>query len=421
MSKPLTALVTITAAFTLAPLAANAQSTKAPIPDGPGKQQVESLCVSCHQTSLITTSSGYTADQWKELAATMIDLSSIPQDHDAIVQYLATHFPPNTQRAAKLMPGSLQVSFRDWQTPTLGNRSRDPVQAEDGLIWWAGQFGNLIGSIDPKTGAQKEYALPVNSKPHTVELDAKGNVWFTGNANGTIGYLDPKTGKMTVYKMPDPNAKDPHTLIFDRNGIGWFTLQNSNMVGRIDPQTGDIKLKTLATPNAKPYGIKLDADNNVYFSCNGHPCLYKINTANFELTEIKLPLAGTTVRRLDIAADGIIWYVNSGLGRIGRYDPKTGDIKEWPSPSGPKSHPYAIVVLDGAVWYNESGVRPDPLVRFDPKTETFQSWPIPSGKVYAGIIRHMRLARDGSTILIHQSSTNRIMQVTPHRRAAAAQ
>ena len=85
------------------------------------------------------------------------------------------------------------------------------------------------------------------------------------------------------------------------------------------------------------------------------------------LTEVALPFAGTTVRRLDIADDGMIWYVNSGRGQLGRYNPKTGEIKEWQSPSGPKSHPYAIVVVDGIVWYNESGQRPDALVRFDPE------------------------------------------------------
>ena len=77
-----------------------------------------------------------------------------------------------------------------------------------------------------------------------------------------------------------------------------------------------------------------------------------------------------------------------------------------------------IAVVDGVVWYNESGMRPDPLVRFDPKTETFQSWAIPSGGIYAGIIRHMRPTRDGN-LLIHQSSTNRIIQVTVPRRAAS--
>lgn len=86
-------------------------------------------------------------------------------------------------------------------------------------------------------------------------------------------------------------------------------------------------------------------------------------------------------------------------------------------PSGPKSHPYAIAVVDDIVWYNESGVRPDPLVRFDPKTETFQSWPVPTGNIYAGIIRHMRPTRDGN-LLIHQTSTNRIYLVTIPKAAA---
>jgi virginiamycin B lyase len=133
-----------------------------------------------------------------------------------------------------------------------------------------------------------------------------------------------------------------------------------------------------------------------------------------ELTEVRLPGENTTVRRLDFARDGTLWYVNSGEGRLGRYNPKTGEIREWPSPSGPKSHPYAIAVVDGIVWYNESAQRPDALVRFDPATETFQSWPIPSGGLHAGIVRHMRATRDGK-LLIHQSSTNRIILVSPAR------
>lgn len=78
-----------------------------------------------------------------------------------------------------------------------------------------------------------------------------------------------------------------------------------------------------------------------------------------------------------------------------------------------------MVVVDGIVWYNESGKRPDALVRFDPRTEKFQSWPIPSGGVHAGIIRHMRATKNGD-LLIHQSSTNRIMQVTPQERLTLA-
>ena len=103
--------------------------------------------------------------------------------------------------------------------PTLGQRSRDPVEAADGSIWWAGQWGNVIGRIDPATGAMKEYPLPPKAMPHTVLTDRAGNIWYTGNKNATVGKLDPATGKITEYKMPDPAAKDPHSAIFDANGI----------------------------------------------------------------------------------------------------------------------------------------------------------------------------------------------------------
>jgi len=392
----------------LLPLAAQAQG--AALPEGEGREEVESLCTACHQTNLITGSAGYTRDGWQELTSFMVDLSGSPETRDAITGYLAAHFPPNDRRAAVLLPGPAEITFTEWQTPTLGQRARDPVEAPDGSIWWAGQWGNLVGRIDPATGEMIEYPLPANAMPHTVTPDAAGNIWYSGNKNASLGKLDPKTGEITVYEMPDPAARDPHTAVFDSQGILWFTLQQSNMIGRLDPASGDIKLVATPTPGAKPYGIKIDKDGVPWVACNGSNCLIKVDPVTMALTEVKLPIPETTVRRLDIAGDGMIWYVNSSQGRLGRYDPASGAITEWPSPSGPKSHPYAIAVIDGIVWYNESGVRPDPLVRFDPRAETFQSWAIPSGGVYAGIVRHMRATRDGN-LLIHQSSTNRIILV----------
>lgn len=395
--------------FSAFPITTKARQTEAA--QLAGKQLVESVCVTCHKVRNIKRSSGYTAQGWKELIATMIDLKGSPKEHAAIIDYLAKTYPPNTKTAPKIVPGEVKVSFKEWVVSTLGQRSRDPIEAEDGTIWWAGQWGNLIGKIDPKTGAMKEYPLPEKSKPHNVTLDSAGNVWCTGNKNGTIGKFDPKTEKITVYKMPDPKAKDPHTAIFDSKGILWFTLQHSNMIGRLDPKSGAIKLVTAPTEGSRPYGIKIDADGVPWVACNGSNCLLRVDPATMELKEIKLPIPETTVRRLDIAKDGMIWYVNSSQGRLGRFNPKTGDIKEWPSPSGKRSHPYAIAIVDGKIWYNESRKRPDALVRFDPETETFQSWPIPLGGVYAGIIRHMRVMKDGS-LIIHQSSTNRIIKVT---------
>jgi virginiamycin B lyase len=409
------------AVFSLFPLAVTAQEKgkgPPPLPEGKGKQLVEGVCATCHPTQLIVNSSGYTRDQWRELTSYMIDLSSSPQQNE-ILDYLATNFPPNNKRAAKPVPGNMQVTFKEWVMPRLGERTRDPIQAADGTIWYAGQFANLIGHLDPKTGKAKEYDLPPNSMPHTVQLDPKGRPWFSGNKNGLIGWIDPATGKATTYKMPDPEAVDVHTITFDKKGWVYFTFQWANMIGRLNPDNGDIKLVKVAAERSQPYDIKFDQEGTLWVSCNARPCLLKVNPDTMAITEVKLPLAGTTVRRFDIAPDGIIYYVNSGMGRIGRLNPKTGEIREWDSPSGPRSHPYGIAVLDGAVWYNESGVRPDMLVRFDPATESFQSWPIKSGNVYAGILRNARITRQG-TLLIHQTATNRVIEVTPQRTRAAA-
>ncbi|MBU2872304.1 cytochrome C [Colwellia sp. E2M01] len=375
-----------------------------------GKTYVEQYCTACHSIKLITNSSGYDYNDWQALTKTMIDLSSQDKIADSIFTYLTTTYPPNTLRTPTLITGDAKISFTLWQTPTLGQRSRDPIEATDGTIWWAGQRQNLIGKINPTTGEMKEYLLPENAMPHTVTTDNAGNIWYTGNKNGSVGMLDIETEQITEYKMPDEKAKDPHSAIFDAKGTLWFTLQHSNMIGRLKPTTGEIKLVTMNAPKSKPYGIKIDANGAPWVACNGRNCLVKVNPETMELTDIMLPNKATRVRRLDIADNGIIWYVNSSQGRLGRYNPEDGKIKEWPSPSGKSSHPYAIAVIDNIVWYNESGMRPDALVRFDPTTEKFQSWAIPSGKVYAGIIRHMRPTKNGN-LLIHQSSTNKIIRV----------
>ena len=72
------------------PLAANAQSRPPALPEGEAKVLVEGLCTMCHQTNMITASMGYTHDGWKELTATMLDLSGNPDMRDKLIAYLAT-------------------------------------------------------------------------------------------------------------------------------------------------------------------------------------------------------------------------------------------------------------------------------------------------------------------------------------------
>ena len=83
-------------------------------------------------------------------------------------------------------------------------------------------------------------------------------------------------------------------------------------------------------------------------------------------------------------------------GALGRFDPKTGAAREWPSPGGRNSGPYGMTAIDDVIWYSESGVSPNTLVRFDPRNEAFATWPIPSG---GGVVRNMAATRDGEPVL----------------------
>ena len=377
----------------------------AALPEGEGKEIVRTVCVACHNVNLITGSAGYTKDQWRNLFSTMIQLSD--EQATTASQYLAANFPPKPGREPVLVSGPIEVAFKEWVVPTRGQRSRDPVEAPDGSIWWAGQFGNLVGRLDPKSGDMKEYKLPANALPHSIIADKGGNIWYMGNRNGTVGRLNPSTGEIKEYPLPVADAR-PHTPIFDRDGVLWFTLQQTNMVGRLNPTTGEIKLASIPTAKADPYGIDIDSKGTLWVAYSNSYKVASVDPTTMAIKEYEVPDHRSKIRRLAVASDDIIWYVNSTLGKLGRLDPQTGAIKEWPSPSGPESHPYAITIVDDIIWYNESRRRPDTLVRFDPKSERFQSWPIPSG---VGTLRHMRATRDGN-LLIHQTSTNRIGLVT---------
>src|SRR5829696_3824353 len=117
------ALVAMALVGSLTSLPAHAQHAGDGLPEGRAKELVASVCTGCHQTSEILRSSGYTAEGWKELTGTMVDLSASPAEQERIVDYLATQFPPNTKRAPMRVPGDAQIAFREWQVPTLGQRS----------------------------------------------------------------------------------------------------------------------------------------------------------------------------------------------------------------------------------------------------------------------------------------------------------
>ena len=394
MSSVLT-LAILTVLLVIAPTQAQRGAPPVQLPAGAGQEVVQGKCTQCHGLNMITGSSGFSKEGWAALVATMV---ALPQAEAATVSsYLAANFPEKPARRPSLVSGEAQIKITEWVTPTLGQRTRDPIEAPDGSIWWTGMWASLVGRLDPKTGEMKEYPLPPTAKPHSIVADKDGNIWYTGNSNGTIGKLDPKTGKITEYKT---KSRDPHSAAFHPNGRLYFTAQGARMIGRLSPETGEI---TEVETEPNPYGIQVAADGTLWVAYNGTNKVSSVHPDTLAIRYYEVPNTASRIRRLGFTSDGMVWYGNN-RGLIGRLNQKTGEIREWPSPSGPTSSPYAFTVVNDIIWYNESGMRPDALVRFDPKTERFQSWAIPSG---VGIVRNFGVTRAGN-LLIHQTSSNRV-------------
>ena len=389
--------VVMAVALLSVPDSAHAQRRGQPVqlPEGAGQELVQANCTQCHGLNMIP-GSGFDEDGWEALVATMVALPEMQSK--TVASYLAEHFPERPERRPTLVPGDTSIEITEWVVPTLGQRSRDPVEAPDGSIWWTGMWASLAGRLDPKSGTMEEFRLPPEARPHTVLPDADGNIWYTGNSNATVGKLDPRTAEITEYPT---QARDPHSAVFHPDGRLYFTAQGAGMLGRLHPETGEL---TEIETEPRPYGMQVAANGTVWVAYNGTNKLGALDPETMEVRYYEVPDETSRIRRLGLTSDGMVWYGNSTNGRIGRLNPQTGEIKEWPSPSGPDSHPYAMAVVDDVIWYNEAGMRPDALVRFDPGTEQFQSWAIPSG---AGIIRNMWVTEAGD-LLIHQTSSNRV-------------
>ena len=369
--------------------------TQPQLPDGNGKETIQMACGSCHALTTVTNA-GHNRQEWTSVLNMMVTAGApVPKDQIATVtDYLAKNFPERPAPGAVLIPGSVEVSIKEWQVPTAGSRPHDPAFAPDGSVWYTGQMANVLGRFDPKTQQFKEYTLKTpSSGPHGLVPDKDGNIWFTANFKAYIGKLDPKTGNVTEYPMPDPQAKDPHTLLFAPNGNIYFTVQGGNMVGRLNPKTGDVKVVSSPTLKSNPYGMVVSSKGVPFFVEFGSNKVASLDPDTLAIHEYELPHVDSHPRRVAITPDDVIWYSDYSRGYLGRLDPRTGNVTEWASPGGPRSRPYGITAIGDVIWYSESNTKPNTVVRFDPKTEKFQTWIIPSG---GGVVRNMVATPDGN-------------------------
>ena len=147
--------------------------------------------------------------------------------------------------------------------------------------------------------------------------------------------------------MPTPKS-EPYGIVVNSKGVPFFTQLMGNRIGSIDPVSMTLR---------------------EYFLGCGH----------------RAAPARDHVRRYDL-------FTDYARGRLGRLDPRTGQTKEWTSPSGALAQPYAITRRQRRLVCRRQ-LQSEHARAVRPSTERFQTWAIPSG---GGVVRHMVVAPDGS-------------------------
>lgn len=279
-----------------------------------------------------------------------------------------------------------ELEIREWDVPWDNSRPRDPWVGGPDRIWFVGQTGDYVATLNPESGEFHRFDLEPGTGPHTVISDGRG-AWYAGNRARHIGLIDPASGEIEKIMMPGDGRGDVHTMDFTSGGDIWFTVQHGNQIGFLETATRTITLYDVPTAQARPYGLVVDGNDRPWVVLFGSHKLATVE-ADGSVTEIDLPRTEARPRRLAVTGDGKVWYVDYADGWLGRYDPASGEIREWRAPGAADARPYAMSAdSEGRLWFVETGMLPNRFVGFDPNSERFTApLAIRSG---GGTVRHM--------------------------------
>ena len=97
------------------------------------------------------------------------------------------------------------------------------------------------------------------------------------------------------------------------------------------------------------------------------------------ITEYDLPRETIEPHDVIVDADGMVWYSSFGEANLGKLDPRTGRVTEYPLPEIKPGFPTGSLGLrsdrDGNLWLGM--MYQGSLAKFDKKTESFRIWSLP--------------------------------------------
>jgi virginiamycin B lyase len=237
------------------------EEQKAMLLDCTGCHTLERVVRSTHDadewTQVITRMMGYGAVSQPIKPQRMLDETRAgkPEQYRKMAEYLATinlsavdkwEYPLKTLQRPSGRATRAIVTEYDLKRATT--QPHDVVLDADGNVWYS-DFGELfISKFDPRTLKLTEYptkefkpGAPVGNL--SLEFDKEGKLWFDTMYQGSLGSIDPKTGEIKYYALP-PEWNDNRVqlnftgLRHDVDGKVWTKSVGTQDVYRLDLASG---------------------------------------------------------------------------------------------------------------------------------------------------------------------------------------
>jgi len=311
-------------------------------------------------------------DSVRKLAAYLatIDLSSAP-----VWDYELQTLPRPKGRATR-------VVITEYDLPRKSIAPHDVRTDAHGNVWYSNFVENFLGELDPKSGANRDYPIPV-LKPDfpagtlDLEPDADGNLWLAMMFQTGLARFDMKTRTFRIFPIDSELNDDamqqsmvmPRAL--DADGKVWTNDVARQAIMRLDLKTGKYQridpFKLLAKGHLHaPYGMAADAGNNLYVMDFGDENVVRIDAKSGATTIYPTPTPKSRPRRTMLDGSGRLWFTEFAADKLAMFDTKTESFKEWGVPT-PHTYPYDVFAdKNGELW--SGGMASDRVLRLDPQS-----------------------------------------------------
>ncbi len=256
----------------------------------------------------------------------------------------------------------------------------------DGNLWFADAGANKIGMINPTTHAISEFTVPTaNAGLYGITPGPDGNLWFTEWRAGKIGMINPTTDAISEFTVIAGGSSFMKGITAGPDGNLWFGVTASK-IGMINPTTHAIAEFTLPSfgccgIEGGVWGFTSGPNDTVWFMESTYAHIGMINTTTHVITEFALPsvfVGHSGQWAITTDPDDNLWFTSYGSQYIGEFNPTTLTVSDFAISS------YASGITlgpDGNLWFTENA---GTIGRINPTTGALTEYPVPAGQITTG-------------------------------------